>query len=326
MKTPVLSYYTREVHIQKDFLDDLQRRKINEKFHYIGNRQANAWFDICNSPEYEYYRNSKKLLEHCIKDFISDYKTDVNVIAFGPGDALKEKVVVDSFIEKHRASLFFVDASREILNVAIKNTAHTDVLEEIFIADLMNFTDIEDICSYVKRNYNPVNFLTLLGNTLGNYPQAMILKTIRNAMTPGDKILIDCSCKIAAESIEEEVAQVEETIRTYSNSTGKSRILASLSAADIAETDGNIEVSVSTDELFPQMQVVKQFFHFNRSKTIKYNGEDIYFAKGERILVGYSNKYTIESLETLLTSHGLRIVKHAKDDTGKYYQVLCELG
>ena len=317
--------YTREDHLKKEFLGNLQQRKIDDKFSYVGGRQANSWFNICNSPEYTYYRNSKQLLEDTIQDFVADHKGDVNVIAFGPGDALKEKAVVNAFLKQHRASLFFVDTSREILNEAIKNTADSDLLKEVFVADLRNFMDIKEISQSIKRHYNPTNFFTFLGNTLGNYPQAMILTTLRNAMTSGDKILIDVHIKSAG-SIEEEVAQAHEMVKSYNNNPSfRERTLALLSEARIEETDGVIEVEFNKDNLFPQMDVVELYFRFNRNKIITYLGEDVYFGKDERILVGYSNRYTFETLENILSSHGLRIIKDVKDDTGKYCQVLCTL-
>ena len=322
---PVTTYVQKD-QLKKEYLRGLHQRRIDEKFSYIGQRQADAWINLCNSPEYDYYRNSKKLLEHCITDFVSDHKTDVNVIVFGPGNALKEKAVVNAFLEKHRVSLFFVDTSREILNIAIKNTADSEVLKEIFIADLMNFVDIEKISRDVKKRYHATNFFTLLGNTLGNYPQAMILKTIRKAMKPGDKILIDVHANPAG-SIEEKASQSAKILGEYDNTTNRERILTLLSEAHIEAADGTIEVEFVNDDFFPQMEVVKKYFRFNRNKTAHYQEEDVYFAKDDRILVGYSNKYTFKSLEgkNVFTSHGLRIIKHAKDATGRYYQVLCEL-
>ena len=321
----ILSYYIRKDQLEKEYLVGLQQRKIDEKFHYIGERQADSWFNICNSPEYTYYENSKKLLEDEIEDLVSDHKGDVNVIALGPGDALKEKVVVDHLLKKHQVCLFFIDTSRDILNVAINNLDNNDILKEAFIADLKNFMDISDISHHTKKYYHATNFFTLLGNTLGNYPQAMILTTIRSAMSPGDKILIDVRVTPPENDIEKQAKQIAETIQEYDNPNERERILASLSEAGIKETDGVVEVESNSDKRFPQMRVVEQYFCFTRNRVVSYQGTDIYFAKGERILVGYSNKYTFESLKNLLTSHGLHIIKHAKDDTGKYYQVLCEL-
>ncbi len=318
---PITSY-VQENHLKKEFLFDLQQRRIDEKFKYIGEQQANAWFNICNSPDYDHHRKPMKFLENCIQDLVSDHKGDVNVIALGPGDALKEQVVVDTFLEKHRVSLFFVDISREILNVAIQNVGDRDELKEVFIADLSKFMDIEDIGRYVKRHYNSTNFFTLLGNTLGNYPQAMILTTFRNAMKPGDKVLIEVHAK-STESLEEE--QIDETLKGYDNPIYTEQLIASLSAAGIDGTDGTIEVEFNADKFFPQIDVVEQYFCFDRNKVVNYEGTQIYFAKGERILVDYSNKYTLESLKHLLTSHGLRTIKHTKDETGKYYLMLCEL-
>ena len=322
---PITTYIQKE-QLKKEFLYGLQNRKIDEKFSYIGEQQANAWVALCNAPEYAYYRNSKQLLEHCIQDFLANHKGDVNVIVLGPGNALKEKIVVNHLRERHRVNLFFVDISREMLTIAIKNTEDSDVLKEVFIADLTNFTDIKNISQYVKNHYSTTNFFTLLGNTLGNYPQAIMLKTLRNAMEPGDKVLIDCRVTLAGNA-EEETSQIAKMIKEYNNPIFRELLLGSLSKAHIEATDGTIEVEFDSDEFFPQIDMVKQYFRFNRDKTITYCGEDIYFAKGECILVGYSNKYTFESLKNknIVTSHGFRIIKHTTDATKKYYQLLCEL-
>ncbi len=319
-----ITTYTQQHDLEREYLNSLQQRRVDVKFSYIGKHQANAWFNLCNSLEYTFYRNSLDILENSVKSFVANHKGDVNVIALGPGDAMKEKIVVDSLLEKYQVNLFFVDISREILNVAIKNTDDRDVLKEIFIADLMNFMHIKHLSRYVKSQYHATNFFTLLGNTLANYPQAMILKTLRNAMSPGDKILIDANIK-SAKNTEEEAEEVDEMLKKYDNPYTRQLILASLSEARIEETDGTIEIEFGRDDFFPQMGAIKSFFCFDRSKVITYQDEDIYFAKGERILTHYSNNYTLESLESILISHGLNIIKHIKSADGKYYQLLCEL-
>lgn len=312
-------HYARNNDIEKDFLNSLTKRKIDEKFSYIGKRQANAWINLSNSVEYEYYRDSKNLLQDHVENFVSDITTDVNIIVLGSGDALKEKIVVNHLREKHRVNLFFIDISREMLNVAIKNTEDSDVLKEVFIADLANFTDIKNICHDIKKRYNPTNFFTLLGNTLGSYPQAMILKTIRNAMTPGDKILIDVH-------IEKDVSATEKMLQENRyNPTYVEKTMATLSEAGIDETDGEIQVELYKNENFPEINTVNHYFCFKRNKIVTYNGESFYFGKEERILVSYSNQYTLEFLENILTSNGLRIVKQANDNNRKCCQVLCEL-
>lgn len=319
-------YYTPKKDIDQEFLNCLQQRKIDEKFSYIGERQANSWINICNSPEYTYYRESKKLLQHCIQNFVADHTADVNIIVLGTGDALKEKIVVNHLLEKCRVNLFFVDISKEILNIAVKNIEDSNVLKELFIADFTKLRDIKEISQYIKTNYNATNFFTFLGNTIGNYPQALMLTTLRNIMAPGDKILIDIHTK-PPDSVKKEASQIDEIIKAYNNPSFRERTLVLLAEASIEATDGDIKMEFCNDEFFPEMEVIKQYFCFNRNKTITYRGENICFAKGDRILVGYSNKYIFTPLEkkNVFTSHGLRIINHATDTTKRYYQLLCEL-
>lgn len=324
---PIISCYIQKRDLEKEYLNGLQKRRIDEKFAYIGERQARSWFSICESPEYLFYKKSKALLENSVEYLVSDYKEDVNLIALGPGNALKEKIIADYLRERHEVDLFFVDASREILNVAIENVIKdSNMLKEVFIADLKNFADIKEISQYVRSKYKRRSFFTLLGNTLGNYPQATIIKTIRDTMVPGDKVLIDINAKSKG-PIKRSISQFNELMQAYNSPTAKERTFALLSEANIETTDGTIRIELGKDEFFPQIEVVKEFFCFDRSRVVSYCGEDVYFAQGERILVGYSNRYTLEPLEheNIFTLHGLRIIRYTKDATGKYYQVLCEL-
>lgn len=325
MRNNILTnYYTRKEDLEEELLQGIRLRRIDEKFSFTGKRQANAWFNLCNSPEYEYYRSSKELLKKTAKDFVSGHQTDVNVIALGPGNGLKEKIVVEAFQEDHEVSLFFVDISREVLNVAVENVEDNDALQEVFVADLVNFEDIEDLSEYVRDQYNPTNFFTLLGNTLGNLSQPLVLETMRNAMAPGEKLLVDVRCKSPKVPNEEEL-QIAKTIEAYDNPANRERIQGLLSAAGIEETDGIIDFEFGKDDYFPEMDVIKKFFRFTQSKTITYRRQTIHFAKNERILVGYANKYSFGFLENLFNSHGLRIIRNALDSTGRINQLLCEL-
>lgn len=318
------NHYIQKQQLNEAFLASLQERRIEAKFQYIGEQQANAWLKLCESPEYDYYRNSKKLLEHTAEHFTAYCNNNVNVIVLGPGNALKEKLVVQALQRNHQVHLFFVDTSKEMLNIAVKNVADTGALEQLFVADLMNVKDIAELSRYIRKQYNATSFFTCLGNTLGNYPQAMMLKTIRHAMAPGDKMLMDIHLKVAG-STKEEALHIDETIKQYDNAANREGALTLLSEVGITATDGTVEVVFEKDQVFPQMDLVKRYFRFTLSKTITYQGEDIYFTKGERILVSYSSKYTFTFLEHLLTARGLCIVENAQSETGKIHQLLCEL-
>lgn len=319
----VLSYHTQKGQIQNEYLSGLRQRKIDDKFSYIGKRQAASWLGICNSGEYGYYKQSKKLLQETIKDFIEGQEEHVNVIALGPGNAVKEKVVVEAFQQNHQVDLFFVDISRDVITLAVESMENDDALKEIFIADLKDFESIKEIAQFVRDHYNATSFFTLLGNTLGNYPQPVILKTIREAMRPGDSILLDVSCIITPS--DNDSFDVSALISQYDNENEYERILACLSEAGIEAIDGAIEVEFNRDKIFTELGVIEQYFRFNHSKVITYKGESMYFGKNERILVGYSNKYTLEALDSIFYSHGISLVKHVKNDAETVHQILCEL-
>jgi uncharacterized SAM-dependent methyltransferase len=319
------NHYTTSRELEKEYLTGLQTRQIPTKFRFIGEEHAQAWFKICHSSDYTYYQNPFNFIKDISKTIASHIKSDVNLIGLGSCNGMKDVILLKEFLINHKSGLFLVDQSKEIIDGTLGNITELNIPKEVFISNITK-PNLTIISNYLREHYYPINFYTLLGNTLGNYPQAEIIKTFRDSMHPEDFFLVEAHV-LSSTSINNEAQQIDEIIANYNNKAYNEQILLSLSRANIQKSDGIIEVEYTSSAFFPKITVVEHYFKFKRNKAIRYLNEDIYFAKGERVLVSYSNKYTLKSLSEIITDHGLKIVKtfEFRDKTIDYATLLCQV-
>lgn len=319
------NHYTPSRELEKEYLMGLERHEIPTKFRFIGEEHAQAWFKICHSSEYTYYQNPFKFIKDISGDIAKYIKSDVNLVGLGSCNGMKDIILLKEFLKNHKSGLFLVDQSKEIIDGTLNSITDISVPKEVFIANITK-PNLTMISNYLRKHYFPVNFYTLLGNTLGNYSQAEIIKTFRDSMYPEDFLLVEAHV-LSESSADQEAQQIDEIISNYNNEAYNEQIILSLSHANIQKSDGIIEVEYATNAYFPKITVIEHYFKFKRNKVIRYLNEDIYFAKGERILVSYSNKYTLKSLSEIITDHGLKIVKtfDFRDKSIDYATLLCQV-
>ena len=311
-KQDVKKLYYDEERLKEEFLECLKNRVLEEKFRYIGQKQAQAWVDNCHSQQYMYYKKSLAFIKKIKDDIAKEIKTDCNIISLGPGDGVKDLEIAMAVKEKVDISYNLVDLSKDLLEIATENAQNKYLQPEIFISDIVkNLLYISDHVR--KRNYANHIFI-LLGNTFGNYHQAAILGMIRQSMKVGDYFFVGV-----------DLNNDSPKTKGYDSQIYKKHMFAPFYNTSIQMEDGEIEMKGEVDELFPSIFTVKQYFKFVKNVTIEYNNEEVFFGKGEKMLISYSHKYNITSLGDLITAHGFKIVKTYQDETNNYVKLLCQL-
>jgi uncharacterized SAM-dependent methyltransferase len=169
----------------------------------------------------------------------------------------------------------------------------------------MDLPDIADAMTKDKRN-----LFFLLGNTIGNFPEASLLSKINRVMKKDDLLLIDSQLKREGELTKEEENEFKQM---YGSSKHRDYIAEILMQANIEIPEyGKIapRVHYETDEdIFEDWGRVTlaQEFHVKSKRTINCGGRDILLTKG-RILIIYTNKYTKSVMIRLLEEQQFKLV------------------
>ena len=222
------------------------------------------------------------------------------------------------------------DNSSDMISIGLNNLEKEmgeddfkKIEKRLFQMDFMCITDV------LNRNNVDIsdgqNLFLLLGNTLGNFEEDVLLERINSVMQENDFLLVDNQLKKPGKLALEDEKLLKEA---YDTEDMKAYLYAILETANIKEEDGSIEVVTDYSVKSRILQndncmTIKLNFVTNKAKRINIGNISTFLNKDTIILVIYSRKYTKVALNTLLKVRFKFFDKH-DFSTDKYALILCQ--
>ncbi|CAA6803744.1 MAG: Unknown protein [uncultured Campylobacterales bacterium] len=314
------NHYITSEDLDTGYLDCLQSRIIKPQYRFTGKAQAQSWVDIWDDANSPYFNNLYTFINQIKEDITKHIKTDVNFIALGGSNGVKNKPILEELLKKRKTTFSIIASSKDLMNHSLEKISDINIPKEVFISHFKS-KNLKLLSRQIKENHHDTNFFVMLSNTFGLHPQETISKSLRDAMNKNDYLLIEAH--IAPDKIDPNY--IEAMLNNYKNSSFKKHVLLSLSQINITEDDGFLELEYSNDKFFTDLSVVSYYFRFKKSKVVKYLNEEIYFAKNERILLFSSNKYKVKVLRRILNDHGFDIKEEFINHELGCAEILCQL-
>lgn len=314
------NHYIDNETLDKEYLKILRTRVIHPKYKFIGKEQAKSWVEACSSPKSPYYTNLYRFIESISAEMIDSIQGNINLIALGGSNGVKDKPLLQQGLKQKNITYNIVDSGKDLINHSLDTISDIDIPKEVFLSEFDSHR-LKLISSQIRKDHNPVHLFTILSNTFGAYPQEHICQCIRDAMNKNDYVLIEAH--LAPDEITPR--HIQKIINNYKNPIYSSHVMHVCHRVGITEDDGYLELEYSNDRFFPELNVVKYYFKFNKPKVLEYMGELIYFSKDERIEIFSSNKYKIQTLRDILSNHGFVIKKEWIDTVSNSAEMLCQI-
>lgn len=316
--------YEDTLNINKEFANDLRQLKLTEKFKYIGLEEALSWIRLCNDPEYRTYRDSLDLIRKEISKMLDEVYangvSNIDFVCLGAGGGMKETVIVRRILERQKDLYFYlVDASIEMLCMSlIFFVNHLKGFEgrisgKGILCDIRTYLSSIPKLSFELRT----GLYSLLGNSIGNYPETSLLKSTRHMMEYDDYILIDA--QLLPEDQNEKMVK-EKFVNSYDNPYFKEFAMTPLLKAGITKSDGVVKVEMVRHHprLPDRAYTIQYYFKFTNEINTKYG---VSFRKGDSIQLGYSIKYDLGVLKDIISKAGFKII-NSYVSADKYYGVV----
>lgn len=252
----------------------------DSKLWYLAPEQAQAFLDLEQSEDYQKDVIQKEI--DLVKDNIdailkSVNKKPVNIIDLGCGDGKKAVIFINYLKGKVKLRYCPVDISDYMIEKALDRIRKINAGEVVeFQWNVSDFENLENVTHLLKRGQFKNNFLLLLGNTLGNFEINELLYEIRSSMSDGDFLLIGNGL---------DNRHHEDIIKSY-NSREVDDFLINI-LTQIGFVEGDLEFGVR----FKNSRV-ECYYSVNKDKKISFQEKNIYFSKGDQIVVALSYKYT----------------------------------
>jgi dimethylhistidine N-methyltransferase len=157
---------------------------------------------ICLLPEYYLTRAETEIFERRATEIVAQLPSPITVVELGSGSSIKTRLLIEAILARqHKLCYQPIDISETILEQSAKQ-----LLEDYpglrITAHAADYT--RGIAS-IERTGGEKVLALFLGSNVGNYmpdEARELLKQIRNALQPGDGLLLGADLKKARESLE----------------------------------------------------------------------------------------------------------------------------
>ena len=302
-----------------EFVSDLEKGEINEKFSYLDKEGAENWNAIYESEASNLQSNSYFLLKNLF-NWISPYlsnQSKYNVFDVGPGNALPildflQPLMKDKKLDKY----FALDISKDINEVAKKNIEKLlpNVFGEAIIADIEHTRFGKYF--YENLSEKTSNLIFFIGGTISNIiDRPRVFKNIQSGMTSGDFLVFTFS------------------LDTDENRKGLSYVLNKESdrhqnwlpeflGIEIDPTKNNAVYNHEGNYKYKTFTVDKDY---NITFPIFKQNKTVFLKKGSEIKTWRHYLINFGQVEKELNQAGLEIVVFNKDLTRQTGMMICKV-
>ena len=283
----------------------------DSKLWYLTPEQAQGFLDLEASADYQKDVIQKEidLVNNNIGEILDKVGEDnLNIIDLGCGDGKKAVIFTEHFKGKVKLRYCPVDISGYMVEKAMARIRKADIGEVVdFQWNISDFENIENISLLLRQGEFKKNLILLLGNTLGNFEINELLYEIRSSMKGGDFLLIGNGL---------DNRNPEDILKSYRAKEVNDFLI------HIPLQLGLLREDVEIGTRFANSRV-ELYYTLQNEKTIKFQGKEVKFNKGDQIVVSTSYKYNKEDFIGFLNLYFDDVMAKVSED-GSYALALCK--
>lgn len=312
MKTKINDMIFKELIKRKYSLDGNTRvwNLADSKLWYLTSSQAQGYLNLAKDKEYKTSVVDGEI--NLIKDHINEIfkrfpNKFYNMVDLGCGDGKKAVSLIKQSNKYVKIRYCPIDISSYMVNKAasaIRKLNHGEVVE--FQWNISDFENLINVTPLLRQGNFQNHFLTLLGNTLGNFDREDILHGIKQSMKSGDILLIGNGLN---------TVNKEEILKSYKNSLIDRWLL------NVIKQIGLLAEEVEYGVRFNNSRI-EEFYRLKKDKTVNHLDRKIDFQEGDIILVAISYKFTKQEFERYLKKFFPNVVIYANSQE-TYALALC---
>src|SRR5215510_15195182 len=187
----------------RDVRDGLTAKPKTLKPKYLYDALGSLLFEaICHLPEYYLTRAETEIFERRAAEIVAQLPAPITVVELGSGSSIKTRLLIEAILARQSILSYQpIDISETILEQSAKQ-----LLEDYpglrIMAHAADYT--RGISSIARKDGEKVLAL-LLGSNIGNYmpdEARELLSQIRNALRPGDGLLLGADLRKSRETLE----------------------------------------------------------------------------------------------------------------------------
>ena len=200
----------------------------------------------------------------------------VNIIDLGCGDGKKAVLFVENLKGKIKLRYCPIDISSYMVEKALDKIKKINAGEVVkFQWNISDFENLENVANLLRMSDYKSNLFLLLGNTLGNFEINELLYEIGSSMKKGDFLLIGNGL---------DNRHYDDIVKSYNDPTFDDWLMNIIGQLGLEKKDVKFGVRFKNSR-------VEMYYTILNDRKISFQDKNVYFAKGDQILVCVSYKY-----------------------------------
>lgn len=306
---PEIENLISDLGLQRELVDNLKNRSLNQKFRYLGDGAKLYYSNIAA-------RGKSGLLppDADFKSFIIPEvaASSLAFVSLGCGNATKEGIILKALQDAGVSAAFFgIDTSRSMLDMAIEGVASFPGKKSFVCADVVSM-DFRDEIRHLTAPYEKRLF-AFLDRTIGNVNQTNIADTLYNVMQKGDLLWFDVTVRPGVTAAHDMqlfnryagLLSVPQTVESY---------FLPLKLVGVPLDAGTMQIASDKEESVGAL-IFKFSFVFSKKVVVSIRGETLHFLPGEKIHIFTIRAYYPEMLVRFFQERGFRLKKNTLEST-----------
>lgn len=286
------------------------------KYNYMGAMCAQNWLALSQDPTYGHSELTSMFRTHA-REIVAASELqgrEVDFVSLGPGDGLIDIDLLFAFQQETKLVHYYpLDLSFELLQKTVSTIVNTKWLQKGFRMKAIHGDFIRLNTYKPIFGYDPaINFISLIGNSLGNHNEAELLGKLREGMEPGDFLLVDARLhQVSGPGRRPSKSEFQEIAGSYNHGLNNRFAFGPVEAATIADFNSTqflYEVNSQYTAIPNALNVVtycenlKTRFRRDNRKLVR-----------KRLDLAVTTLYDAESLAEWLPTRGFQIVWQKRD-------------
>lgn len=306
----------------KDVLIGLQSspKFLNSKYFY--DKKGDELFQaIMNSEEYYLTNCEMEIFEEQNKqmvDSILQFHSPVDVIEFGPGDAVKSIHLLKELVAQKGIGTYFpIDISENIINYLEEELPKQEA--QLYTKGL-NGEYLKMLAEAKKLSSNP-KVILFLGGNVGNFKPNEIgqfLMDFRSSLSAEDLVLIGVDLKKNPKKI----------LAAYNDKAGNTRHF-NLNLLERINRELGADFNVNKFDHYPTYDPIsgacKSYLISLEDQHVSVAGNHFSFKKDEPVYMEISQKYSLDEIETIATECGFAQAESFVDRGNNFADILWKI-
>ncbi len=292
----------------------LDQRVLPEMFFYWFPLSVRAWVALCQDSNYRNYVRSDRLLQACAKQIAGhmagDYGDAMDVISLGAGQGTKDLHVLTALLSGARRVCYRpVDSGQMLLEMACIQASGHGIAVHGLKADI---TDSSHLSTLAPNSHDAPRLVMMVGNTLGAFDPAVMLRRLRALVRTQDLLLIDG-----------EIGNDDATRAGYEHPANRAFAVAPLRSLGLTERDGTLMFH-SCDNVMPGVHRLEKSFRLHDDRIVQVAGEQLHFKAGDCIHMNHSGKFERKAFLSLLAQAEFEVIDEYFSEDRRFMMIAAK--